>query len=67
MVIYTDKHGLPDSPGDTMFLPVHSVEAVHTDGVSCGLAILVNGGWGSLSLSPKVLLDSPIYSSTQSM
>ena len=28
-VIYMDKHGLLDGPGDTMCLPVHNSEAIH--------------------------------------
>ena len=42
-----DKHGFLDGPGDAMCLPVHNGEAVHADLVSCGLAMLVNGEWGS--------------------
>ena len=60
---------IPDGPGDAVCLPVHNGKAVHIDGMSCGLAMMVNGGWGSevsFSLSIKVLPDSPIYSCTWS-
>ena len=45
--IYMDKDGLLDGPGDTLYLPAHNGEAVHIDGVSCSLNMLVNGGLGS--------------------
>ena len=68
-VMYMDKHGLPGGPCNAMCLPAHNEEAVHIDGVSCGLTVLVDVGWTlrcSFSLSPQVLPDSPIYSSSQS-
>ena len=68
-VIDADKHGLLNCPGDTVCLPVYNGETVHMDTVSFGLAVLVDRGGGSevyFSLSPKVLPDSLIYSSSQS-
>ena len=50
-VIDMDEHGLLYSPGDGMGFPPYNEEAIHIDGVSCGLAVLVNGGEG-----PKVFL-----------
>ena len=43
-VINADKHGMFDCLSDTMCLPAYNGEAVHIDGVSCGLAVLVYGG-----------------------
>ena len=60
------EHGLLDCPGDTICFPAYNGEAAHTDEVSCRLALLVNGEGllrCSFSLSPKVLFDSPVYSS----
>ena len=39
-----DENGLLDSPGDAMSLPSYYGETVHTNGMSCGLAMLVDGG-----------------------
>ena len=69
-VICPDKHGLLDHPGDAICLPLHDGETIHNNGVSCGLAVLLNRGWGSevfFSPSPKVFPDSPIDSSRQSV
>ena len=46
-VIDMDKHHLLDGPGDAVCFPAYSGESVHTDGVSCRLAVMVNGGGGS--------------------
>ena len=42
--IDADKHGLLDGPGDAMCLFAYNGEAIHLDGVSCGLAVLADGG-----------------------
>ena len=42
-----DKHGLLDGPGDGMCLSAYNGEAVHIDGVSCRLVVLVDRGGGS--------------------
>ena len=60
----SDVHGLPDHPCSAMCLPAYDGEAVHTDRMSDGLAVLVDGGRCSLSLSPKVLFNSTMYSSS---
>ena len=44
-------HGLFYSSCDAMGFPAHNREAVYIDGVSCGLAVLVDKGGG-----PKMLL-----------
>ena len=41
------KHGLPDGPGDPMCLSAYNVEAVHVDGMSCFLSVLIYKGGGS--------------------
>ena len=46
-VIDLDVHGLLDGPSDTMCLPAYDGEAVHTDGISHGQAVLVDQGGGS--------------------
>ena len=46
-VIDSDKHGLLDSPGNTMCFPACNGKAVHIDSISGRLAVLVNGGEGS--------------------
>ena len=43
-VIHQEKHGLLDGLSNTICLPVHDVEPVYIDWVSCGLAVLINGG-----------------------
>ena len=68
-VINTDKYGLLDGLGDAVCLPVHKWEAVQINGVSSGLAVLVNGWWVlrcSFSLCLKVLPVSPITFSLHS-
>ena len=35
---------VPDGPGGTMYLPVYDGEAIHTDRMSYGLGVLVDGG-----------------------
>ena len=42
-----DEHGLPYGLGDTMDFLIYNGETVQIDGVSCGLAVLVNGRGGS--------------------
>ena len=60
-VLYTDEHSLLDGPGMAVDFLMHNVELVGVHGVSCG------GVWGegalkcSLTLSPNVLPDSPMY------
>ena len=46
-----DKQCLLDGPGDTVYSPAYNGEKVHIDGVSCGLAVLVDleGGFGVFS------------------
>ena len=46
-IIDMDTHVLLDGPGDVMCLPAYNGEAVHIDGVSCGLVVLVDEGGGS--------------------
>ena len=47
-VINSDVHGLPDGPSGAMCLPGYDAEIVHTDTMSHGLAVMVDGG-GALS------------------
>ena len=50
-IIYPDEHSLIDSPGNAVCLTTHNGETVHTDAMSCGVAMFVYGGG-----SPKMLL-----------
>ena len=43
-VIDSDINGLLNGSGDAMCLPAYDGEAAHTDEMSCGLAMLVDGG-----------------------
>ena len=60
-----EENGLLDGSGDAMSFYAYNGEAVHTDGVSCRLVVLANGG-GALrcffSLSSNILSDFPMYS-----
>ena len=42
LVIDLGAHGLLNGPSDAMCLPAYYGEAVHTDRMSCGLAVLVD-------------------------
>ena len=46
-VIDPDVHSLLDGPSDTPFPPAYYGEAVHTGRMSCGPAVLIDGGGGS--------------------
>ena len=46
-VIYMDEHHLLDGSGDAMCFPVYSGKTILIDRVSCGLAVMVSGEWGS--------------------
>ena len=64
-----DEHGLLDCPDDAVCLHAHNSETVHTYSFSCSLAVMVDEREGSeifLHLSPKVIPDSPMFSSKQS-
>ena len=41
-----DIHGLLDGPGGATCLPAYDGEAAHTGRISCGLAMLLDGGGG---------------------
>ena len=63
-----DVYGLPDVPGDPLAFPVNNGKTFRAYGVSCGWLwwCIEDGALRcSLSLSPRVLPDSPIYSSRQ--
>ena len=61
-----DVHSLLDFPCDSLWLPINHGKTFRTDWVSCGVAMVVDVGWGPMMLLepvPKVLLDPSIYSS----
>ena len=55
--------------GNIVCLLMHYWENVHADAMTWGIHLVIDGGsWGvSLKLSPKVLANSPMYSSFHSM
>ena len=42
-VINSDVHGLPDGPSGARYLPAYDSQAVHSDRMSHGLAVLIDG------------------------
>ena len=63
-----DVYSLLNVSNDSLWCPVNNDKTFRADWVSFRGAMLVDRGWGlkcSLSLSPKVLPDAPIYSSGQ--
>ena len=68
-VIDPDVYGLLYGPCNVVCLPTHHGEVVHTDVMLRDVAMFIDRWRGpevSLRLSPKVLVDSPVYSSLQS-
>ena len=47
----SNKHGLLHSPSNNMCFPAHNRKAVHIDGMSFKLAVLVDSGGGSMVLA----------------
>ena len=43
-VINSDVHGFPDGPSGARYLPAYDSKAVHSDRMSHGLAVLIDGG-----------------------
>ena len=67
-LIDPDVHGLLDAPGNVVYLPTHSGEIAHTNTMTRGVTMVIDGGGTlrcSLNLFPKVLTNSPMYSSSQ--
>ena len=68
-IIDPDVHGLLNGPCDVVHLPTLNGEVVHTAVMTCGVG-MVKVGEGAQrcfpSLSPKVLVDSFIYSLSDS-
>ena len=57
-IIDPDVHLLLDGPGDLVHLPTHYREIVHTDAMTRGATMVIDGERAlrcSLNLSPKVL------------
>ena len=68
LVMDPNKHGLIFAPSYTVHIPAYNGKAVHIDGMSCRMTMLVKGEGAlrcSPSLSANVLLDSLMYSSSQ--
>ena len=68
-IVDPDVKSLLYCPLEILFLPSHNVEISNTYAVTIGVKMIKYGGgafWCSLNLSPKVLEDSPIYSSSHS-
>ena len=62
-----DAYGLLGVSCDSLWFPVTNSETFRADGVSCGVAVVVEGDGAlrfSLSLSPNVLPDSPMWVDT---
>ena len=66
-IIDPDVYGLLDGHGDIACLPTHYGEIAHTNVMTRGVTMVINGK-GTLrcflNLSPKVLADSPMYYSS---
>ena len=45
-VIYSDVHGLLYGPGNTLCLPIYYSKTLQIHWVSCGMAVIMNKGWG---------------------
>ena len=63
-----DVHSLLVGPHNTVCLLIHYGNIIHTDEMTQGVTIIINGGRAlrhSLNLSPRVLADTPMYSSSQ--
>ena len=68
LVIDSSEHSLLDGSGNIMHFPTNIEETVHFDVKPLGITMFINRGGAlrySLSLSPKVLPGSLIYSSSQ--
>ena len=68
--MYTDEPGFLDGPGMTVKLLVYNIELFWIQWMSCCGTVLVEGEGAlrfSLTLSPKVLPDCPMYVSGQFM
>ena len=69
-IIDPNVHGLLDGPCDDVHLPVHYGETVHFDWMPRGITRVIEGGRGPemfFILLSKVLADSHMYSSSQSI
>ena len=59
------RHSLLDGPSEVLWLSNNNGEIVHPGVMTCGVGMVIYGEGDmecSLSLSPKVLADPPIYS-----
>ena len=68
-VINPNEHGLLDGPGDALGFPLCYREIVQFYGMTCGIAVVIDGGGAltcSFNLSLKVLHVSPMYFSVHS-
>ena len=68
-IIDPDVQGLLDGSCDVVFHPTYYGKVVHTEVMTCGVTMDISGDGNlrySLSLSPKVLAESPMYSSSYS-
>ena len=51
-IIDPNVHGLLDGPGDDVCLPTHYVENVHTDAMTLGVTMVIEGEGG-----PEIILE----------
>ena len=68
-IIDPDVHGLFDGSSGVLYVCAHCGEIVHADVMPRSVAMVIDGEGAlrcSLSLSPKVIADCPMYSFAQS-
>ena len=67
-IIYPYVYSLFDQSHEVVILSPHYTEAINSGIMTCDGIMVIDGGCFkcSLNLSPKVLADSPIYSSSHS-